>query len=105
VLATLSSEERESSVVYLDKRVLPAGGVVRVGAEEMRTAWPAVMAFVDLEPRANWGHDCRYVLVNAETGELQAIEARMPPFLGGAPETLRVVWKPEAVPPWAVACE
>jgi hypothetical protein len=105
VLANLSAEERESSVVYLDKRVLPAGTVVRVDGEEISLPWSAVIVFIDLQPEANWAHDCRYLLVNAETGELRSIEARFPPFLRGASDTLRVVWKGEAVPRWALACD
>jgi hypothetical protein len=104
-LANLSAEERESSVVYLDERVLPTGAVVEVDRKEIRMPWPAVIAFIDLQPEANWAHDCRYLLVNSETGELQSIDARFPPFLRGAPDTLRVIWKAEAVPSWAVATD
>lgn len=67
--------------------------------------WPTVIVFIDLEPTLNWGHDSRYLLVNSETGELQSIDARFPPFLCGAPDTLRVIWKAEAVPSWVVATD
>lgn len=105
VLASLSAEERESSVAYLDERVLPAGTVVKVDRKDISMPWPAVIAFVDLEPTANWAHDCRYLLVNAETGELQSVDARFPPFLRGASDTLRVIWRAEAIPRWALACD
>ena len=103
-LTNLSPEERLSSVVYLEERVLPKGAVLEVDGEEMRMPWPAVKVFVDLEPTANWGHDCRYLLINAESGELRAIDARFPPFVHGTPDRLRVILKGEAVPGWAVAC-
>ena len=103
VLANLSEEARESSVVYLDERVLPTAAVVEIDGKEIRIPWPAVIAFIDLEPMANWAHDCRYLLVNVETGELRSIDARFPPFLRGASDTLRVIWKAEAVPPWTLA--
>jgi hypothetical protein len=105
VLANLSAEERESSVVYLDERVLSTGTAVEIDGKEIRMPWPAVIAFIDLQPEANWAHDCRYLLVNSETGELQSIDARFPPFLRGASDTLRVIWKAEAVPRWALACD
>ena len=44
-----------------------------------------MVAFVDLQPEANWGHDCRYLLVDPETGELQMVMAQFPPFLRGGP--------------------
>jgi hypothetical protein len=103
VLNSLTPEERLSSVVYLEERVLPQDAVLEVDGEQVRMPWPAVKVFVDLEPTANWGHDCRYVLVNAESGELCTIDARFPPFLHGVPDGLRVVLKGEDVPEWAVA--
>ena len=105
VLANLSAEERKSSVVYLDERVLPTGAVVELDRKEICMPRPAVIAFVDLDPMANWAHDCRYLLVNPETGELQSIDAHLPPFLRGVSDTLRVIWKAEAVPRWALACD
>lgn len=105
VLANISAKERESCVVYLDEQVLDAGTVLEIDGREIHMPWPTVTAFIDLEPTVNWGHDCRYLLVNSETGELQSIDARFPPFLRGAPDTVRVIWKAETVPSWAVACD
>jgi hypothetical protein len=104
-LANLSAEERESSAVYLDQQILPAGAVTAIERKEVRMPWPAVIAFIDLQPEANWAHDCRYLLVNAETGELRSIGARFPPFLSGASDTLKVIWKGDAVPRSALACD
>ena len=102
LLASLPAGERETSVVYLDERFLPPGAAVQIDGEETCVPWPAAVAFVDLEPEANWAHDCRYLLIHAETGEYESIAARFPPFLRGVPETLRVIWRGKAVPPWAV---
>jgi hypothetical protein len=102
VLVTLSSAEHESSVVYLDERVLPACAAIRVSGEEIRRSWPAVLAFIDLEPEANWSHACRYLLVHAETGEIESLDARMPPFLRQPPPTFKVIWRPETIPHWVV---
>lgn len=102
VLATLSRAERESSVVYLDERILPACAAIRVGSEEISRNWPAVLAFVDLEPQSNWSHHCRYLLVHAETGESESLDARMPPYLREPPPTFKVIWRPETVPQWAI---
>ena len=43
--------------------------------------WDGFVAFVDLEPMANWGHACRYVLMHPETGESKAVNAQLPPPL------------------------
>jgi hypothetical protein len=92
VIERLSDEERTSSVVYVDERVLPAGSQVDVGGRTLELRRPSVLAFVDLEPALNWGHRCRYELVGAETGDVEAFDAAMPPFLRGMPQTMRVVW-------------
>jgi hypothetical protein len=103
LIAALSSTERESSVVYLDERHFPAGSVIEIDGEEKQLFSPVMVAFVDLKPEANWGHDCRYLFVDPETGELQTAVAQFPPFLRDVPETLQVIWKGAGVPEWAVA--
>jgi hypothetical protein len=103
-LANLSAEERKSSVVYLDKRVLPKGAIAEIDRKGIRMSRPAVIVFIDLQPEANWGHDCRYLLIDSETGKLRSINGRFPPFLGGVSDTLKVIWKGKAVPHWALAC-
>jgi hypothetical protein len=102
VLASLPTSERKASIVYLDEQVHPAGSQIRVGGREIKRDWPAVMAFVDLEPEFNWAHACRYLLVHAETGAIESIDARMPPYLRELPPTFKVIWRSESAPFWAV---
>lgn len=75
--------------------------------EEARSRVPpetahALIGFVDLEPRANWGHRCRYVFVNPGNGALREQEARFPPFRNEPPPSLRLVWKGEEAPAWTL---
>lgn len=102
-IANLSSEERCSSVVYLDQQLLQAGVTIPVGMKQVHVSWRAVVAFVDLEPGVNWGHRCRYLLINAESGEIQSHDNQFPPFLIDIPPHLRVVWKGKDVQSWALA--
>lgn len=102
-VAQLAPEERGSSVVYLDERVHPAGTSVDLEGRTVEVPGPTAVAFVDLEPRLNWGHRCRYLLVDVETGGVAALDARMPPFLRGAAPTLRVVHRGADVPDEALA--
>jgi hypothetical protein len=101
----LTPEERQRGLAYLDQHVVPAGEVLRFDGQETQVTAPSVVAFVDREPAANWGHDCRYLLVDLRSGEVTSIDARFPPFLRGVPETLRLVWRGEMAPAWAVAVE
>ena len=103
-VATLSAAEKASSVVYLDSQKIKAGESVQAGREPLVAPWDALMSFVDLQPTANWGHSCRYLLIHAHTGEVKSFDASFPPFLKSGPsKTLRVVWKGERVPDWALA--
>jgi hypothetical protein len=99
----LTEDERRSGVVYLDDQEPAIDSVLKVDGREIALPGNTVAVFVDKTPQANWGHACRYLLINREDGKVESIDAQFPPFLHGVPKTLRVVWKGEAVPDWAVA--
>jgi hypothetical protein len=101
--AALSDEERRSGVLYLDRRQLDAGSEITLGRDTVTITASSAMAFVDAEPMANWGHACRYLLIDASTGAVRSFPAQMPPFLRGAADTLRVIAKGSAVPDWTLA--
>jgi hypothetical protein len=103
VRAELTGEERTGAAVYLDEQELPAGSSVEIDGRKVPVPSRSAMAFVDREPRANWGHACRYLLIDLDTGAVRSLDAQFPPFLRGAPSTLRLIWKGETVPDWALA--
>lgn len=102
-LATLSAAERDAAAVYLDERAVPAGEELTIDGRTLRRERELAVVFVDLEPMLNWGHRCRYLLVDRESGEVEIIEARLPPFLREERPTLRIVWRGPLVPAWAVS--
>ena len=78
-VGTLSASEKASAVVYLDSKEIKAGESVPIGRESVVAPWDAWMAFVDLQPAANWGHPCRYLLLDPHTGEVRRFDASFPP--------------------------
>jgi hypothetical protein len=102
-LAQLTAEERQSGVLYLDRRELPAGSTLEIDGRETPIRRPSAMAFVDRVPQANWGHSCRYMLIDLESGHIESIEAQFPPFLRSVPPSLHMVHKGETVPDWTIA--
>jgi hypothetical protein len=69
-------------VVYLNNLALNAnqeikcwGDVQKVPAN-FHQAW---LFFVDDQPDANWGHQCRYVFVDLKTGKYQVNNSLNPP--------------------------
>jgi hypothetical protein len=102
LIKSLSDEERETSVIYLDQRIFEEDTAIEIAGVESQLSKATMIAFVDLDPMANWGHACRYVLVDPEGGDLVSADAQFPPFMRDYPPTLRVIWVGENVPDWAV---
>jgi len=97
-LSTLSERERRSSAAYLDIKELDAGATFLVGRKEITSPARGYLAFVDPTPTANWGHPCRYVLIESATGRVHEFPAQFPPFLREVAPTLRLIWKGADVP-------
>ena len=62
----------------------------------------AVLAFVDREPLANWGHSSRYLLMRRGADEEMSVEARLPPFGSDVQLSWRVVYKAPGMPDTAL---
>jgi hypothetical protein len=99
----LSDDEREHGVAYVASGLLSSGTRLEFPRLSIEMPWEAVVAFVDREPLANWGHPARYLLVQPDSGEVRSIEARFPPF--GADTTLHwlVAYQAPGVPDTALA--
>jgi hypothetical protein len=86
--------------LYLDRRVREAGEQLGPASAGLRTERPSVLVFADDEPLASFGHACRYLLFDPESGELHAeLPARFPPW-EQLPATLETFYRPvRPVPP------
>ena len=54
----------------------------------------SVLIFIDLEPRANWSHECVYILYNDK--EVKQIEAGFPPQA----QQILLLRKPRNIEDW-----
>ena len=59
---------------------------------------PSWLAFVDGEPDRDWGHDCRYLLIDDESGRIEPFPAQFPPFGPATPWRWRVVYQAPSLP-------
>ena len=98
-----SSKERELGAVYLDENMIKAGSSLKIDGRDILVRERSAMVFVDREPQANWGHSCRYMLIELDSGNVSSYEAKLPPFLRMVPKTLRLIHKGANVPDWAIA--
>ena len=82
----------KTSNFYMLEEVLSVNTSRIVPRQLITIKRPTVLAFADDAPLLNWGHPCRYLLHDAETGELyQEVAAQFPPFGGErtTPKTFR----------------
>lgn len=96
--AQLDKAELDKGVVYVLTKPVKAATKLDFPQNQFEAPWDAVLAFVDRDPTANWGHPARYILINRETGNTLSIEARFPPFQRGDARLWRVFYKARSVP-------
>ena len=97
--------ERDGAVLYVLQEVQPQGRAFELGDTQVNRPYDAVVFFADLEPDVNWGHRCRYLVIDVTGANREAIDAQWPPFLRSVPSSLRLVWKGAAAPAWAVVTQ
>jgi len=90
VIGALEPAELVGGVAYLCVTPFAAGQTLAVPLQPIAIERDSYVAFVDAQPRANWGHACRYLLIDAQTGEVTSHPRRFPAFTA-ADDRWRVV--------------
>jgi len=103
VRGSLDADRLAGAIVYLDWNPIRAGERVQVGDALIEVPWDAHIAFVDLEPKANWGHASCYLAIRRDAEEVIQVASQMPPFLKAETSTFRLLWRGPLAPKWAVA--
>jgi len=93
VIGALEPAERTGGVAYLCVTPFTAGQTLAVPLQPLAIERACYVAFVDAQPHANWGHACRYLLIDAHTGEVTSHPRRFPAFTA-ADDRWRVVHRP-----------
>jgi hypothetical protein len=102
VRSSLGGDQLASAIVYVGRAQIHAGVRVQFGDALIEVPWEAHIAFVDLEPGANWGHACCYLAIRRDADDVIKVSARMPPFLKAEPSAFRLLWRGPLAPKWAV---
>ena len=103
LIAQMTDDERLAGVAYAAEKLLPAGTTILYPGRRIETRTDSYLGFIDRNPRANWGHSARYVIIPRENEEIQSLEARLPPFGSGAHQRWRVAYQAPTVPNALVA--
>ena len=97
--SSLSKDEREHAVVYVDDRVL-SPGTFTLGDRECQIDYPYVTVFIDGAPGRNWMHSCRYLLIHPDGDAVTSIDSDRPPLFGILPSSWRVLICPAGLEEW-----
>ncbi len=92
----LDFRKRETTNLILDEHVYKEGETIGPDFQRIVAFRPSVLVFADDQPGANFGHDCRYLLYDATTGDLhREVAAQFPPIKDARqPKTLRPFHEP-----------
>ena len=91
----LSAKRRATTNLYIMEDIQPANSEIKAGHQKIPIKQPTAVVFVDDEPMANWSHDCRYLLHDADNGKLyQEVKAGFPPYLVNPPDTFKAFHTP-----------
>ena len=91
----LEWQKRQTTNLYLSTHVFETGMKIGPAREKIVADRPTVLVFADDNPQANFGHDCRYLLYNAENGDfLREKMAQFPPFDPEKPGMLQPFHQP-----------
>jgi hypothetical protein len=78
-LASLADPGRRTTNLYMDRRELPKGEMIGPNYAPVTLEQPTVLVFVDLHPRASFGHDCLYGVYDAKGNWIKDLKAQFPP--------------------------
>src|SRR5215213_5368973 len=82
---------------YIFETIFTPSESINIPRQPIQVNIPTIVAFADDAPLYNWGHPCRYLLHDAENGELyEEVLAEFPPFdvEGNTPPWLKVFHEP-----------
>jgi hypothetical protein len=98
LISQLTSSEQAHGVAYVCRTTFAKGTTMTFPHTAIAVPWDAQLAFVDRDPAANWGHACRYVLLNRETGDTLSQEAHFPPFQRGGAADWQITYRAPGIP-------
>ena len=71
----------DSVNIFISKSEFAKGDTIRLlGIDKLPIPYTCHVIFVDLHPKANWGHECEYMLLATDTQQSIVIKKDMPPM-------------------------
>lgn len=96
----LSAEELQQAVVYIIPSI-KKGEEVAVNRKRMEAPVSSVMLFIDLEPKANWSHRCKYIWLSTDGEIIESEHGQFPPD----DKNLKLLYKSDDIESWMLLTE
>ena len=87
------------SLIFWWDRPFNEGDVVRVGPQELKAPFLSTLVFIDMAPKSNWSHPCKYMFISNLTDEVRAFDASFPPFMDKPPPEYSLILRYGVPPP------
>jgi hypothetical protein len=93
---SLSFDKQETTNLHLDEHIYKKGETIGPEFQKIVAPVDTILVFADDDPRANFGHACRYLLYDARDGNFHhEVPARFPPIADARqPKSLRAFHEP-----------
>src|SRR6185312_7009522 len=91
-------EKLQTTNLYLDEHIYETREMIGPKRQNIFAERPSILVFADDKPLANYSHECRYLLYDAQSGDLhKEVQAQFPPFNKERPGTLKAFHEPVQV--------
>ena len=77
---TLGTKWTQSEVFVTDRTLMAGEQMATLGAAPVKAKTDSWMFFIDLDPYANWGHECIYAFVDVNSFQVDTLHRLMPPL-------------------------
>ncbi len=82
----LPPETIQQSIICWYKKIFEKGESFHAGSTVITVPFRSTLVFVDLKPKANWGHPCQYFFISDDADrEPYTVAAMFPPFMDTPP--------------------
>lgn len=73
-------EKNNDNLIYCATEIVKGKSKIEIGKKSISTPEkPSWFFFIDNYPSANWGHSCKYIFIDVQTGKSKEIKHNMPP--------------------------
>ena len=95
----LEEAHLQEAIIYREGQILRKGTRFPIGRRTFILPFDAHLVFVDLEPKANWGHPCTYFFIDTDGNNFEKSIEMFPPYTGNFPDTWIVIQRYGEKPP------